>query len=83
MFIRVQNTKAIRLSSDGPSNLMEQMDKRTKVFVRSTYADLQEERAKKSLKAVIEMNCIPAGWSFSSRDEEQFQSSTTFIDDCD
>lgn len=59
------------------------MDKRYQVFVSSTYADLQEER-QAVIRALMEMDCIPAGMElFPATDEEQWQFIKRVIDDCD
>ncbi|AEB50491.1 DUF4062 domain-containing protein [Aeromonas veronii] len=59
------------------------MNKRYQVFVSSTYADLQDERAK-VIQTLMEMDCIPAGMElFPAMDEEQFEFIKKIIDDCD
>jgi hypothetical protein len=59
------------------------MDKRYQVFISSTFADLQEERAKVQ-QAIMELDCIPAGMEiFPAIDEEQFEFIKRVIDDCD
>lgn len=59
------------------------MDKRYQVFVSSTYADLKEER-QAVIRAVMELDCIPAGMElFPAADEEQFEFIKRVIDDCD
>jgi hypothetical protein len=59
------------------------MDKRYQVFVSSTYTDLKEER-QLVIRAVMELDCIPAGMElFPAADEEQFEFIKRVIDDCD
>ena len=59
------------------------MDKRYKVFISSTYADLKEERAK-VMQTIMSLNCIPAGMElFPASDDEQFEFIKRVIDDCD
>lgn len=59
------------------------MDKRYQVFVSSTYADLKDER-QHVLRALMEMDCIPAGMEiFPAADEEQWEFIKKVIDDCD
>lgn len=59
------------------------MNKRYQVFLSSTYADLQEERAK-VIQTIMELDCIPAGMEiFPAIDEEQFEFIKKVIDDCD
>lgn len=59
------------------------MIKRYQVFVSSTYADLQEERAR-VIQTIMELDCIPAGMEiFPAIDEEQFNFIKRIIDDCD
>ncbi len=59
------------------------MDKRYQVFVSSTYADLREERQAVT-KALMQMDCIPAGMElFPAIDDEQFEFIKRIIDDCD
>ena len=53
------------------------------VFISSTYDDLKEERDQ-VIKACLEMGHIPVGMEmFSAADEEQWQTITRQIDDCD
>jgi len=59
------------------------MDKRYQVFISSTFADLQDERAKVQ-QTIMELDCIPAGMEiFPAIDEEQFEFIKKVIDDCD
>src|SRR4028119_2333406 len=59
------------------------MSKRYQVFVSSTFADLQEERAKVQ-KAIMQLDCIPAGMElFPAIDEEQLEFIKRIIDDSD
>ena len=59
------------------------MDKRFQVFVSSTYTDLKEER-QLVIRAVMELDCIPAGMElFPAADEEQFEFIKRVINDCD
>jgi hypothetical protein len=59
------------------------MNKYYKVFISSTYADLQEER-QYVMQALMEMDCIPAGMEFfPATDEEQWEFIKRVIDDCD
>ena len=59
------------------------MDKRYQVFVSSTYQDQQEERAE-VIRALLEIDCIPAGMElFPASDEAQFDLIKRVIDDCD
>jgi hypothetical protein len=59
------------------------MEKRYQVFVSSTFADLKEERGL-VMKALMEMDCIPAGMElFPAVDEEQWAFIKRVIDDCD
>jgi hypothetical protein len=59
------------------------VDKRFQVFVSSTYADLKDER-QAVIRAVMELDCIPAGMElFPAADEEQFEFIKRVIDDCD
>jgi len=56
---------------------------RYQVFISSTFADLQEERAK-VIQTIMELDCIPAGMeAFPAIDEEQFEFIKKVIDDCD
>jgi hypothetical protein len=58
-------------------------DRRYQVFVSSTFIDLKEER-EAVIRALLEMNCIPAGMElFPAIDEEQFEFIKRVIDDCD
>jgi Domain of unknown function (DUF4062) len=59
------------------------IDKRYQVFVSSTFTDLKEER-EAVIRALLEMDCIPAGMElFPAIDEEQFEFIKRVIDDCD
>lgn len=59
------------------------MDKRYQVFISSTFADLQEERAKVQ-KMIMQLDCIPAGMElFPAIDEEQLEFIKRIIDDSD
>lgn len=59
------------------------MNKRYQVFISSTYSDLKEER-NKVMKAIMSVDCIPAGMElFPAIDEEQFDFIKRIIDDCD
>jgi hypothetical protein len=59
------------------------MNKYYKVFISSTYADLQEER-QYVMQALMEVNCIPVGMElFPAADEEQWEFIKKIIDDCD
>lgn len=59
------------------------MEKRYQVFVSSTYADLKEERHH-VIRALIEMDCIPAGMElFPASDEQQWEFIKKIINDCD
>jgi hypothetical protein len=59
------------------------IDKRYQVFVSSTFTDLKEERDG-VIRALLEMDCIPAGMElFPAIDEEQFEFIKKVIDDCD
>jgi Domain of unknown function (DUF4062) len=58
-------------------------DKRYQVFVSSTYVDLKDER-QRVLKALLDMDCIPAGMEmFPASDEEQFEYIRRIIDASD
>jgi hypothetical protein len=53
------------------------------VFISSTFKDLENER-QEIMKALMEMDCIPAGMElFPATDEEQFEFIKTVIDSCD
>lgn len=59
------------------------MDKRYQVFVSSTYEDLKEERSE-VMKALLELNCIPAGMElFPAADEDSWNLIQREIDCCD
>lgn len=59
------------------------MEKRYQIFVSSTFADLQEER-QEVIRALMEMDCIPAGMElFPAADEEQWEFIKRVVDDCD
>lgn len=59
------------------------MEKRYQVFVSSTYVDLKEER-QEVMRALMEMDCIPAGMElFPAADEEQWEFIKKIVDDCD
>lgn len=56
---------------------------RYQVFVSSTFADLENERGA-VVRALMQMDCIPAGMElFPAIDEEQFNFIKRIIDDCD
>ena len=58
-------------------------DKRYQVFLSSTFADLELERAA-VVQTLMEMDCIPAGMeAFPAVDEDQLEFIKTVIDDCD
>lgn len=59
------------------------MQKKYQVFVSSTYQDLIEERDE-VMKALLELDCIPAGMElFPSADDEAFEYIKKVIDNCD
>lgn len=59
------------------------MEKRYQVFVSSTFADLQEERAN-VIQTLMEMDCIPAGMElFPAMDDDQLSFIKSVINDCD
>ncbi len=59
------------------------MEKRYQVFVSSTYVDLKEER-NQVIRALMEIDCIPAGMElFPAADEEQYEFIKRIIDVCD
>lgn len=59
------------------------MDKRYQVFVSSTYRDLERERSE-VIRALLELDCIPAGMElFPASDETQWELIKRVIDDCD
>src|SRR5438067_1667294 len=59
------------------------MDKRFQVFVSSTYEDLREAR-QEVMKALLELDCIPAGMElFPAANEDQWTLIKGVIDDCD
>lgn len=59
------------------------MEKRYKIFVSSTFLDLQEER-QQVMQALLELDCMPAGMElFPASDEEKWNLITRVIDDCD
>jgi hypothetical protein len=59
------------------------MDRRYQVFLSSTYEDLKEERLE-VMKALLELDCIPAGMEyFPAGNEEAWSYVTDLIDDCD
>lgn len=56
---------------------------RYQVFVSSTFLDLREERSEVQ-RALLQMDCIPAGMElFPAASEEQFEFIKKVIDDCD
>ncbi|MGC1494405.1 MAG: DUF4062 domain-containing protein [Sulfitobacter sp.] len=58
-------------------------EKRYQVFISSTFADLEHERAA-VVQTLMEMDCIPAGMeAFTAVDEDQLEFIKTVIDDCD
>ena len=53
------------------------------VFISSTYLDLQNER-REAMRAVLKLNCIPAGMElFPAADEDSWSMIRRVIDDCD
>lgn len=57
--------------------------KKYQVFVSSTYTDLQEER-QEVMKALLELDCIPAGMEFfPATDDDQWTLIKSVIDECD
>src|SRR5215510_13194150 len=59
------------------------MDKRYKVFVSSTFKDLQDER-QQVMQALLELDCMPTGMElFPASDETKWSLITRVIDDCD
>lgn len=59
------------------------MTVRYQIFVSSTFADLENERGA-VVRALMQMDCIPAGMElFPAIDEEQFNFIKRIIDDCD
>lgn len=57
--------------------------KRYQIFVSSTFADLEEERAK-VMKTILNFDCFPAGMElFPAMDEEIFEYIKRIIDDSD
>ncbi len=59
------------------------MDIRYQVFVSSTFADLEDERAE-VIRILQNMDCIPSGMElFPAADEQQFQYIKRVIDDSD
>ncbi len=59
------------------------MDKKFQVFVSSTYSDLIEER-NEVMKALLELDCIPAGMElFPSGDDSVWSYIQKVIDNCD
>ena len=59
------------------------MEKRYQVFVSSTYDDLQDER-QEIIKALLELDCIPAGMElFPAANDDQWTLIKKVIDGCD
>src|ERR1044071_6405333 len=59
------------------------MKKKYQVFVSSTYEDLREERSK-VMKALLELDCIPAGMElFPAADDDAWTLIRNVIDECD
>jgi hypothetical protein len=59
------------------------VSKKYQVFVSSTYTDLQEER-QEVIKALLELDCFPAGMEFfPSTDDDQWTLIKRIIDECD
>ena len=60
-----------------------QQDRRYQVFISSTYLDLKEERQEVT-KAILELNCFPAGMElFPASDDEKWDLIKQVIDDSD
>lgn len=59
------------------------MDRRYEVFISSTFVDLEEERAK-VMRAVLQLDCFPAGMElFPAADASQWKVIQRAIDRCD
>ena len=62
---------------------MAQIKVKHQVFISSTYVDLQEER-QEAMRAVLKLNCIPAGMElFPAANEDSWSLIRRVIDDCD